>query len=68
MSDLRLDDCTHCACSTELVGYTRASAIAALERGELTCENCAEDEDDSMHQCCVALFDGDEVLWDGRHV
>jgi hypothetical protein len=64
MSDLRLDDCSHCACVTHLSGYTRETAIAALERRELGCDNCMEDGDG--HAQCVALFDGDSIVWDGR--
>ena len=69
MSDLYLDDCDHCACVTHLGGYTRESAIAQLESGELGCANCMDDqgEDGDGHTTCVALFDGDEVVWDGRH-
>ena len=64
--DLRLDDCSHCACDTPLCGYTRASAIAALEAGELGCWLCMEDSDGDGHAGCVVLYDGDEVVWDGR--
>lgn len=69
MSNLFLDDCDHCACVTHLSGYTRESAIAQLESGELGCANCMDDqgEDGDGHTTCVALFDGDEVVWDGRH-
>ena len=61
--DLRLDDCAHCACVTVLAGYTRETAVAALERGELACGNCGDDGDGS--QACVVLYDGDEAVWRG---
>lgn len=69
---LRLDDCSHCACSTELVGYESAKEIIdELERGECGCDNCMElieHDGDVGHGSCVALFDeNDVVLWDGRH-
>ena len=68
---LSLDDCSHCACSTELIGFkSAADAIEALERGETGCDNCMEDQDEHPdgHTRCVALFDADgNVLWDGRH-
>jgi len=66
---LSLDDCSHCACVTQLIGYTKETAIEALERSELGCENCLDDEpDDVGHHRCVALFDDDgNVQWDGRH-
>jgi hypothetical protein len=56
---LRLDNCEHCACVTPLVGYTPASAIAALERGELGCWNCSEclpsGNAEARHSRCVQL-------------
>lgn len=67
---LHLDDCEHCACATYLHGYTKETAIQALESGELGCDNCIDQqgEDGDGHIGCVALFDGDgNVLWDGRH-
>lgn len=66
---LKLDDCAHCACVTPLAGYTRAQAIEALENGTLGCWNCLEDQQGHPdgHVACVALFEGDEVVWDGRH-
>ena len=64
MSDLRLDDCSHCACVTYLHLYTREKAIQALESGDLGCRNCLEDDDG--HGSCVVLYDGDEAIWDGR--
>lgn len=67
MSDLRLDDCSHCACLTPLCGYTREQAIAELDDGTIGCWNCLEDEDGGGHHACVALYDGDEMVWDGRH-
>lgn len=67
MSDLRLDDCSHCACMTRLAGYSRESAIAAIEDGSLTCWNCGDQGDDSDgHERCVVLFDGDTVVRDFR--
>lgn len=56
---LQLDDCSHCACVTLLVRFTKETAIAALERGEIGCDNCMEDEEDTTHHRCVALFDDD---------
>lgn len=68
MNNLRLDDCSHCACLTSLSGYTQESAVKELESGKLGCDNCMDiDPDDKDHHQCVALFDGDEVVWDGRH-
>jgi len=79
MSNLSLDDCDHCAGVTQLSGYTRESAIAALESGELGCWICLEDEeqdsdegyangeDESGHTTCGVLYDGEEIVWDGRH-
>lgn len=64
---LSLDDCSHCACVTPLSGYTRESAVAALESGELGCWNCSEDTENLKHFQCVALFENGEVAWDGRH-
>lgn len=57
--NLCLDDCEHCACFTELSGYTKESAIKALEDGDLGCQNCIEDQDDDGdgHTKCVALFE-----------
>lgn len=69
MADLRLDDCDHCACVTWLPGWTREKALAALENGELGCDNCQDDEwerPEGHTRCCV-LYDGNEVVWDGRH-
>lgn len=66
---LSLDNCAHCACSTDLVGYTRESAILAIARGELGCENCLYDDDSGFndgHMACVQLLDDEEVVWDGR--
>lgn len=63
--ELALDDCSHCACTTVLAGYTRERAIQELEEGTLGCLNCMEDEDD--HAQCVALFEDSEIVWDGRH-
>lgn len=66
MSDLRLDDCSHCACTTHLFGWNLNKAVSALESGKLGCDNCCDhDEDD--HIACVVLYDeNDAVLWDGR--
>jgi hypothetical protein len=65
---LRLDDCSHCACATHLSGFTRESAVRALEAGELGCDNCEDDEDGdgTGHTTCVVLYDEDEIVWDGR--
>ncbi len=63
---LRLDDCEHCACVTPVGGYTRASAIAALDEGSLGCWNCSEDDDDMSHHGCVVLYDDDVVVLDRR--
>lgn len=63
---LRLDDCSHCACVTPLVGYSIESAIEALQTGELGCWNC-QDAGEDDHVACVALFDdADKILFDGR--
>ena len=79
MNNLSLDDCDHCAGVTHLSGYTRESAIAALESGELGCWICQEDEGqdpdggyadgkfESGHTTCCVLYDGEEIVWDGRH-
>jgi len=66
---LSLDNCDHCAAVTHLTGYTRESAIAALDSGELGCWLCEDDqgEDGDGHTTCVQLLDGEEVVWDGRH-
>lgn len=72
ISNLSLDNCAHCACETGLARYTVESAIKALERKELGCWNCEEDQDRSGdgHTTCVQLLErvGDEkiVRWDGR--
>ena len=62
---LRLDDCAHCACTTELVGYTRERALLELNEGSLACWNCSEQAEDD-HVACVVLYDGDEVVADFR--
>jgi len=64
---LKLDDCSHCACYTSLIGYSIDKAISELEEGTLGCDNCMEDDDG--HHTCVALMneETDEVYWDGRH-
>lgn len=65
---LTLDDCSHCACVTQLSGYTRETAIAALEAGTLGCDNCMDtDPDDVGHLACCALYEDGAVVWDGRH-
>jgi len=73
MANLRLDDCAHCAAVTHLPSppWTRESAIEALERGELGCWLCMEDAEAEPECCdghyrCVVLYDGDEVVWNGR--
>lgn len=63
---LRLDDCAHCMCVTELIGYTRASALVALNDGSVGCDNCEDQEPDGGHTSCVVLYDGDEVVADFR--
>jgi len=65
--DLRLDQCSHCACTTVLVGYTRERAILELNDGTLACWNCL-DQDEDDHRSCVVLFDGDEQVLDSRCV
>lgn len=68
-TQLRLDDCSHCACVTTLVGYTVERAIADLETGRLGCWNCLEDQEGDEadgHVACVVLYEGDTVLQDGR--
>lgn len=66
--DLRIDDCCHCACFTELSGYTRERAIQDLENGTLGCDNCMEDQETNPdgHTTCVVLFEDDVPVWDGR--
>jgi len=70
MAGLRLDDCVHCACVTHLSGYTREQAVKELEDGSLGCWNCLDQQEegglDDGHCACVILYDGDEVVWDGR--
>lgn len=63
---LSLDDCCHCACCTDLAGYTREQAVEELERGILGCANCLEDEADDKHFACVILYEDDIPVWDGR--
>jgi len=65
---LILDDCSHCACVTQLSGFTRETAILALLDGTLGCDNCMDtDPDDVGHLACVALYENDVLVWDGRH-
>jgi hypothetical protein len=65
MSQLRLDDCDHCAAVTPLHGYTKEQAIEALENKELGCWLCAE-EGDTEHSTCVVLYEDGVPVWDGR--
>jgi len=66
VNDLRLDNCSHCACVTCLIGYSVDRAIEELESGALGCWNCEEDEEDPQHLACVVLYERDNVIWDGR--
>jgi hypothetical protein len=70
MPHLILDDCSHCACQTDLGHISVEEALEGLNRGEIVCENCRDHQSDGEedgHVKCVALFDSDEnVLWDGR--
>jgi hypothetical protein len=64
---LSLDDCQHCACSTELSGYTKESALKALTEGSLGCENCLDDLaseglPNDGHTTCVSLYEGETLL------
>ena len=66
--NLILDDCVHCACSTELSGYTVEAAIKALFDGDLGCENCMDEQEENPdgHTACVDLYCDGVVVWDGR--
>ena len=67
--DLRLDQCSHCACTTVLVGYTRERAILELNDGTLACWNCLDQQaGGDFHVSCVVLYDGDERVLDNRCV
>ena len=66
---LSLDNCVHCACVTHIDIKDPARVVEFLERGELGCALCEDDQDDDGdgHVRCVQLLDGDgKVLWDGR--